>query len=86
AEPRMPAQIAVRMEFYPTLTQAWVGGVLEVINPLTRLASVLTGAALSREREHGTVEHLLVMPLSAFELMMAQVWSRGLGVLVAAGL
>jgi ABC-2 type transport system permease protein len=26
---------------------------------------VLTGAAVIREREHGTLEHLLVMPLSS---------------------
>ncbi|MEL1737640.1 ABC transporter permease, partial [Acinetobacter baumannii] len=50
------------------------------------LSIILTGAALIREREHGTVEHLLVMPLSAFEIMMAKVWSMGLVVLVAAGL
>ena len=82
----MPAQIEVRMEFNPNLTQAWFGGVMEVINQITMLSIILTGAALIREREHGTVEHLLVMPLSAFEIMMAKVWSMGLVVLVAAGL
>ena len=76
----------VRMEFNPNLTQAWFGGVMEVINQITMLSIILTGAALIREREHGTVEHLLVMPLSAFEIMMAKVWSMGLVVLVAAGL
>ncbi len=86
AEPSMPAQIEVRMEFNPNLTQAWFGGVMEVINQITMLSIILTGAALIREREHGTVEHLLVMPLSAFEIMMAKVWSMGLVVLVAAGL
>lgn len=65
AEPSMPAQIEVRMEFNPNLTQAWFGGVMEVINQITMLSIILTGAALIREREHGTVEHLLVMPLSA---------------------
>ncbi|VFT38191.1 ABC transporter permease [Pseudomonas aeruginosa] len=85
AEPSMPAQIEVRMEFNPNLTQAWFGGVMEVINQITMLSIILTGAALIREREHGTVEHLLVMPLSAFEIMMAKVWSMGLVVLVAAG-
>ena len=74
AEPSMPAQIEVRMEFNPNLTQAWFGGVMEVINQITMLSIILTGAALIREREHGTVEHLLVMPLSAFEIMMAKVW------------
>ena len=50
------------------------------------LAIVLTGSALIREREHGTVEHLLVMPITPFEIMMAKVWSMGLVVLVVSGL
>lgn len=85
-EAAMPAQLAVRMEFNPNLTQAWFGAVMEVINQITMLSIVLTGAALIREREHGTVEHLLVMPLTTFEIMMAKVWSMGTVVLVAAAL
>ncbi len=48
------------------------------------LSIILTGAALIREREHGTIEHLLVMPLTPFEIMMAKVWSMGLVVVVVA--
>ena len=47
------------------------------------LTIILTGAALLREREHGTIEHLLVMPLTAFEIAMAKVWANGLVILVA---
>ncbi|WP_193452830.1 ABC transporter permease [Pseudomonas nitroreducens] len=86
AEAAMPAELAVRMEFNPNLTQAWFGAVMEVINQITMLSIILTGAALIREREHGTVEHLLVMPLTAFEIMMAKVWSMGTVVLVAAAI
>jgi ABC-2 type transport system permease protein len=82
----LPVELAPRMLFNPNLTQAWFGGVMEVINQITMLSIILTGAALIREREHGTVEHLLVMPLSAFEIMLAKVWSMGLVVLVAAAL
>ncbi len=53
---------------------------------ITMLAIVLTGSALIREREHGTVEHLLVMPITPFEIMMAKIWSMGLVVLVVSGL
>ncbi|MCY1278428.1 Inner membrane transport permease YhhJ [compost metagenome] len=81
-----PVELAPRMLFNPNLTQAWFGGVMEVINQITMLSIILTGAALIREREHGTVEHLLVMPLSAFEIMLAKVWSMGLVVLLAAAL
>ena len=37
-----------------------------------------------REREHGNIEHLLVMPLRPFELMFAKIWANGLVVIVAA--
>jgi len=57
--------------------------VMEVINNITMLAIVLTGAALIREREHGTVEHLLVMPVTPFEIMSSKVWAMALVVLIA---
>src|SRR5690606_39681093 len=50
---------------------------------VTMLAIVLTGAALIREREHGTIEHLLAMPITPFEIMTAKIWSMALVVLVA---
>jgi ABC-2 type transport system permease protein len=80
------AELAVRVAFNPNLTRAWFGSVMEVINQITMLSIILTGAALIREREHGTVEHLLVMPVTPFEIMLAKVWSMGLVVLGAAAL
>ncbi|RCU34822.1 hypothetical protein DVA81_18735, partial [Acinetobacter baumannii] len=62
------------------------GAVMAIINNITMLAIVLTGSALIREREHGTIEHLLVMPVTPFEIMMAKIWSMGLVVLVVSGL
>ncbi|EFN1032273.1 ABC-2 transporter permease [Escherichia coli] len=73
--------LETRMRFNPNLDPAWFGGVMAIINNITMLAIVLTGSALIREREHGTVEHLLVMPITPFEIMMAKVWSMGLVVL-----
>jgi ABC-2 type transport system permease protein len=78
--------LALRMRFNPELRQSWFGGVMEVINNITMLSIVLTGAALIREREHGTVEHLLVMPVTPFEIMSSKVWAMAVVVLVAAGL
>jgi ABC-2 type transport system permease protein len=57
--------------------------VVAIINQITLLTVVLTGAAVIREREHGTLEHLLVMPLTSFEIAMAKVWANGLVILVA---
>ena len=59
---------------------------MEIINNVTMLSIILTGAALIREREHGTIEHLLVMPVTPTEIMVAKVWSMGLVVLASAAL
>ncbi|ANJ66422.1 hypothetical protein A9404_02630 [Halothiobacillus diazotrophicus] len=75
--------LAVRARFNPTLSQSLFGGVMEMVGDITMLAIVLTGAALIREREHGTIEHLLVMPVTPFEIMSAKIWSMVLVVLVA---
>ena len=80
----LPADLNVRMRFNPNLEQAWFGSLMEIINNVTMLSIILTGAALIREREHGTIEHLLVMPVTPGEIMLAKVWSMGLVVLLAA--
>ncbi len=82
----LPVDLAVRMRFNPNLTQAWFGSLMEIINNVTMLSIILTGAALIREREHGTIEHLLVMPVTPTEIMLAKVRSMGLVVLVSAAL
>ncbi|MES2897239.1 MAG: ABC transporter permease [Pseudomonadota bacterium] len=78
-----PVALEVRYRFNPILSRAWFGAVMEVINNVTMLSIVLTGAALIREREHGTVEHLLVMPVTPLEIMGGKVWSMALVVLAA---
>ncbi len=78
--------LALRMRFNPELNKSWFGAVMEVVNNVTMLSIVLTGAALIREREHGTVEHLLAMPVTPFEIMASKVWAMAVVVLVAAGL
>lgn len=84
--PRLPVELALRVRFNPTLTLAWFGALNQIINNITMLSIILTGAALIREREHGTIEHLLVMPVTPSEIMLSKVWSMGLVVLVAAAM
>ncbi len=79
----LPVEAVVRTAFNPNLSRAWFGAVNEVINQITMLAIILTGAALIREREHGTIEHLLVMPVTPFEIMVGKIWAMGLVVLAA---
>jgi ABC-2 type transport system permease protein len=78
-----PINLVVRKLFNPNGISAWFTSVVAIINQLTLLTVVLTGAAVIREREHGTLEHLLVMPLTAFEIAMAKVWANGLVILIA---
>ncbi|MEQ4541070.1 ABC transporter permease [Halomonas desiderata] len=78
-----PVDLALRSRFNPQLDKTWFSSVMQVINNITLLAIVLTGAALIREREHGTVEHLLVMPVTPLEIMLSKVWSMGIVVLTA---
>jgi len=78
SEDALPVEAVVRTAFNPNLSRAWFGAVNEVINQITMLAIILTGAALIREREHGTIEHLLVMPVTPFEIMVGKVWAMGL--------
>ena len=77
-----PVRLTARARFNPNLTGLWFGGVMEAINNVTMLTIILVGAAFIREREHGTIEHLLVMPLTPFEIMMAKIWANGLAVLI----
>ena len=86
SSPTSPVDLALRVRFNPNLERSWFGALIEIINNVTMLSILLAGAALIREREHGTVEHLLVMPVTPTEIMLAKVWSTGLVVLLAAGL
>jgi len=84
--PLSTVNLDVRIVFNPNLTTAWFTSVMAIINNITMLAIILAGAALVREREHGTMDHLLVMPLTPFEIAMAKVWANGLVITVAVGL
>ena len=83
AHARPPVTLAERVRFNQELNRSWFGAVVELINSVTLLSIVLTGAALIREREHGTIEHLLVMPVTPFEIMTAKMWAMALVVLGA---
>jgi ABC-2 type transport system permease protein len=81
---RQPINLVIRAEFNPNLLSSWFTSVMQVINSITLLTVILTGAALIREREQGTVEHLLVMPVVPTEIMLAKILANGLVILVAA--
>ena len=84
--PLSPVNLAVRIAFNPNVMTAWFTGVMGVISSVTMLAIILAGAALVREREHGTMDHLLVMPLSPFEIAMSKIWANAFVIAVAVAL
>jgi ABC-2 type transport system permease protein len=75
--------VTIRERYNQSLNPAWFGAVMELANNITMLSIILTGAALIREREHGTIEHLLVMPVTPTEIMLSKVWAMGLIVVCA---
>jgi ABC-2 type transport system permease protein len=81
-----PVNLDIRIAFNPNLTTAWFTSVMGILNNITMLAIILAGAAVVREREHGTMDHLLVMPLTPFEIALSKVWANGLVIAVAVGL
>jgi ABC-2 type transport system permease protein len=84
--PKSRATLAVRVAFNPNVTTSWFTSVMGIVNNVTMLAIILAGAAIIREREHGTMDHLLVMPVTPFEIAMSKIWANGLVITIAAGL
>ncbi len=80
----LPVTIEPRVAFNPNLNQEWFISVMQIINYVTLLSVILTGAALIRERERGTIDHLLVMPITPAEIMVAKCWANGVVILIAA--
>lgn len=78
-----PVKLEIRARFNPNLESSWFMAIVQIINNVTMLSMILAGAAVIREREHGTIEHLLVMPVTPLEIMMAKVWANGAVILAA---
>ena len=78
--------LIVRPKYNPNLDDYRFAAIAQVINNITLIAMFLSGAAIIREREHGTLEHLLVLPLTPIEIVLAKIWANGLVVMIAAQL
>lgn len=81
-----PVALQPRMAFNQTMDSARFSGVMGIINNVSMLGVLLSGAALIREREHGTIDHLMVMPLTPLQIMAAKVLANGAVILVAVAL
>jgi ABC-2 type transport system permease protein len=79
----VPVEVVIRAYFNPNLDSTWFMSVMQVVENVTILSIILVGAAVIRERERGTIEHLLVMPITASEIAVAKIWANGLIILIA---
>jgi ABC-2 type transport system permease protein len=85
-EAQLPVAPIARAFFNSNLEGMWFHAVAAVLENITMLSILLAGAAVIRERERGTIEHLLVMPVRAGEIAAAKIMANGLVILVASGL
>ena len=84
--PGPPVKMITRAKFNPNLKSSWFTSVMQIISNLTMITVILTGAALIREREQGTVEHLLVMPVVPAEIMLSKILANGMVIVLATAL
>jgi ABC-2 type transport system permease protein len=82
----LPVKVVIQAKFNPNLKSSWFTSVMQIVSNLTMITVMLSGAALIREREQGTVEHLLVMPVVPAEIMLAKIVANGMVIVFAAGL
>jgi len=78
-----PVKLVLRARFNPELNPGWFSAMMEVVNNVSLLSVILAGAALIRERERGTIEHMLVMPVTPTEIMLGKIWPMALVVMGA---
>ena len=87
AKATLPAiNSAHRVWFNPNQDEAWYQSISFVLRMITIFGVLLPAAALVREKERGTVEQLLVSPLSPFQIMWSKVLAMSTVILIATGL
>jgi ABC-2 type transport system permease protein len=62
-----------RIWYNQELDEAWFGTLSELLQMMTVACILLPATALVREKEHGTIEQLLVAPLTPFQVMASKV-------------
>lgn len=75
--------VVFRNRFNPNLTATWFTSVMQLMNNVTILMLILSGSSMIREREHGTIEHVLVMPVRPHEIVISKIVAMGAVILTA---
>lgn len=78
-----PVRLSVHLAFNPNATPGWFMSIMAIINNVTMLAMILSGAAVIREREHGTMDHLMTLPLTLPQIALGKVLANGFCISIA---
>lgn len=84
--PPDPVTLTVQLDFNPNAAPGWFMSIIGIVNMITMLSILLCGAAVIRERERGTMDHLLTLPLSPVEIASAKVLANAFVILLATAL
>ena len=76
----------LRVRFNPNMLSTWFGGLLELMTMFAMVSLLLTAANMVREKEHGTLEQLLVSPARPVEIFVAKIIPTLVIVLALSGL
>lgn len=66
-------QLESRIWYNPDLNEAWFGTLAELMTMITVACILLPATAMVREKERGTIEQLLVSPLTPLQLMASKI-------------
>ena len=83
---RVPIDLVIHSAFNPNRDTVQFASIVSLIGQIMWLTTILTGATMIREREHGTIEHLLAMPIAPFDIAAAKIWANAAVVFAAATL
>lgn len=71
-----------RVWYNPNQNDTWFQSIAELLNMITVFAILLPASAMVREKERGTIEQLLVSPLTSFQIMFPKVVAMTLVILL----
>lgn len=74
---------STRVWFNPNQNDAWFMAISELLNVITVFGLLLPAAAMVREKERGTIEQLVVSPLTAMQVMVPKILAMTLVILAA---
>jgi ABC-2 type transport system permease protein len=74
---------APRVWYNPNQDETWFQSIAHILRMITLFAFLLPAAALVREKEHGTVEQLLVAPVTPLHIMLSKVLAMTVVVLAS---